>query len=277
MSIAVPTRARPNYLAVTLESLMAQARAAGAEVLVVQDGRDPNTEAVARQHGTRLLTLEPPAGLNSARNLAVRASDTEFVVFLDDDVRVAPGWLSALLEGVRTAPEADVFGGPIHAELEGGGPRACGRESAPITTLWLGQEDVEAEFVWGANMAIRRAAFERVGPFDEGLSGRGDEEDWERRLKAAGGRVRYVAAAAVTHRRTAADSRLRALSRAAYALGRSARRNDVRKAAAPPPRQEIRVLLGCVWHTVRRRCAYGIVMAAHTLGRLRELLAERRE
>ena len=51
-------------------------------------------------------------------------------------------------------------------------------------------------------MAIRRRAFERVGRFDEAITGRGDEEEWERRYMAAGGRIRYLAAAGLDHRRT---------------------------------------------------------------------------
>ena len=90
--------------------------------------------------------------------------------------------------------DEDLFGGPIVARLEGGGPRSCGREDAPITTLDGGPDDREIEFVWGANMAIRRRALERIGRFDETIQGRGDEEEWERRYKSAGGRVRYVAA-----------------------------------------------------------------------------------
>jgi GT2 family glycosyltransferase len=121
-------------------------------------------------------------------------------------------------------------------------------------------------------MALRRAALSRAGQFDETLSDRGDEEEWERRYTQAGGRIRYVAAAALDHRRTPQDSRLGRLSRAAYHLGRTAWRNDRRKGIAPPTRAEVRTLAGCLWHTLRRRCAIGIVLAAHTAGRLRESL-----
>ena len=81
-------------------------------------------------------------------------------------------------------PDADAFGGPIRARLEGRTPSACGREDPPITSLDLGPEDTEADMVWGANMAIRRSAFERMGPFDEAVAGHGDEEDWLRALRA---------------------------------------------------------------------------------------------
>ena len=40
---------------------------------------------------------------------------------------------------------------------------------------------------------------------------------------------------------------------------------------------ELRVLVGCAWHTLRRRCGYGIVMGAHAAGRLAQLAAERRD
>jgi GT2 family glycosyltransferase len=271
-SIVIPTRGRPEYLDVTLASVMDQAQMAGAEVLVVLDGPDPDSDAVARRRGARVAALDQPRGLNAARNRGIATAGADLIAFLDDDVEVEPGWLSALLQGVRSAPEHGVFGGPIRARLEGGGPRACGREAPPITTLDLGSADADVAFVWGANMAIRRSAYERVGPFDERLAGRGDEEDWERRYRAAGGRVRYLAGAGIVHRRSAADARLRVLARAAYALGRTARRNDVRKGTPPSTAYELRVLAGCAWHTVRRRCAYGIVMGAHTLGRIRELL-----
>ncbi len=269
----IPTRGRADYLDVTLASVTPQAATEGAEVIVVSDGPDPDTATVAARHGARLVSLAAPRCLNAARNAGVAAARGELIVFVDDDIAAAPGWLHAILAGAAAAPDHDVFGGPIRARLEGGGPRACGREPAPITTLDLGAADRDCEFVWGANMAIRARTLERLGGFDETLSGRGDEEEWERRYLAAGGRVRYLAAAGLEHRRTAADATLRALSGAAYELGRTARRNDVRKRAAPTLRAEVRVLAGCVWHIVRRRCAIGIVMFAHTAGRLREALA----
>ena len=253
--------------------MVPQAARAGAEVLVVSDGPDAATAATAERHGARLVTLPAPAGLNAARNAAIDVAGADLIVYIDDDIAAPDGWLQALLDGARDAPENDVFGGPITARLEGGGPRACGREPAPISTLDDGPEDRDVPQVWGANMAIRRRAFERIGRFDERLSGRGDEEDWERRYVASGGRIRYLAGAGLVHRRTAADATVAKLSRAAYALGRTARRNDFRKGTAPALARELRTLAGCCWHVLRRRCAIGIVMAAHTAGRLREAIA----
>jgi GT2 family glycosyltransferase len=258
---------------VALASVVPQAQAAGAEVLVVNDGGDPDTDAVAHRHGVRVVAPPPPGGLNAARNLGIETARAELVALIDDDVCAPAGWLDAVLAGAASSPDVDVFGGPIRARLEGGGPHSCGREGAPITTLDLGGADRDVTLVWGANMAIRRRALERAGRFDEAWHGPGDEEDWERRYTAAGGVVRYLAAAGVDHRRTAADAGLRPLSRSAYRQGRASRRYDAHKGTAPPLADELRTLLGCQWHVVRRRCLGGVVLTAHALGRLREALS----
>jgi glycosyltransferase involved in cell wall biosynthesis len=272
-SIVIPTRGRPDYLAVTLSSIVPQADRAGAEVLVLDDCGDPAAAAVAASRGVRVLGVPAPGGANAARNAGARAARGDLIVLVDDDVEAPPGWLQAILDGVARNPGHDVFGGPIRARLEGGGPRSCGREDAPITTLDRGSVDRDVDLVWSANMAIRRRALERIGGFDESIAIRGDEEEWERRYTAAGGRIRYLAAASLDHRRTAPDASLRGLVRAAYVQGRAARRYDAHKRTSPSLAMELRTLSGCIWHVFRRRCANGIVLVAQAAGRLREALA----
>lgn len=271
-SIVIPTQGRPEYLRATLASIAPQARRAGAEVLVVGHPDDAATDALAVRFGARLVAAPSPGTLNAARNAGIHAARGDPIVLIDDDVRAPLGWLRKLLAGIAAAPDCDVFGGPIRARLEGGGPRACGREPAPITNLDLGDVDRDVPLVWGANMAIRRRAIDRVGWFDETMSGRGDEEDWERRLTAHGGRIRYLAGAGVDHWRWSSDSTLVSLTRAAYGHGRAGRRYDARKDMAPSLVAEGRTLLGCVWHIFRRRCANGVVLTAQAAGRLREAL-----
>jgi GT2 family glycosyltransferase len=271
-SIIVPTRERPDYLDVALASIVPQAREAGAEMLVVVDGADPASGTVAERHGVRWTAHDTPRGLNAARNTGVANTAGELVAFVDDDVEAPGGWLRALLEAAEAEPGAEVFGGRIGARLEGCRVLMCGREGPPITALDLGPADRDAERVWGANMAIRRAALERVGPFDEGLDLYGDEEEWQARLRAAGGRIRYVAAAALDHRRSRPDTTLRALAGAAHARGRNSRRFDARRGDPPSLARELRVLAGCLWHAARRLCGNGLIMAAHSAGRVAEAL-----
>jgi GT2 family glycosyltransferase len=268
-TVIIPTRGRPGYLEVALASVMPQAREADAEVLIVDDGADPRNAALAERFGARYLALGEPRGLNAARNVAVDAATGELLAFIDDDVEVGAGWLGALIGAARALPDVGVFTGPIRARLEGRERRVCGREGPPITHTDLGDSDRDVERAWGANLAIRRSALATVGPFDPHRHlWRGDEEEWERRHLQAGGRIRYVAAAALDHRRAGADATLPALMKVARARGREARAHDEEQGRPPSLLAELRVFAGCLWHTLRRRCANGPVMAAHSFGRL---------
>jgi GT2 family glycosyltransferase len=271
-SIVIPTRGRPRYLEVALASIAPQAARAGAELLVVDDaGASPQLRALSERFGARYEPHPVPQGLNAARNTGIARSQGELVVFVDDDVEARPGWLQALLDAARANPDVDIFTGPVRARLEGDAPRSCGREQPPVTTLELGDADTDAEFAWGANMAIRRSALERGGPFDATLEvGSGDEQEWQEQLREREPRtrVRYVAGAALDHRRSGADARLRALVRSAYGRGRAARRFDVRRGRAPSPARELVTLAGCAGHVLRRRCPAGLTMVAHSAGRL---------
>jgi GT2 family glycosyltransferase len=276
-SIVIPTRARPAYLEIALASILPEADEAGVEVLVIDDaGPSPAIRALVEHLGARYEPHPGPLGLNVARNTGVERSTGELVVFVDDDIRARPGWLGALLDAARKHPDVDVFTGPIEPRLEGSTLRSCGREGPPITSLDLGPRDTDARYAWGANMTIRRSALERVGPFEVALEYGGDEQEWQDRLRAGtpDARVLYVSAAALEHRRAGPDARLRSLARAAYARGRASRRFDGFRHQAPSRGRELLTLAGCLGHVLHRRCAAGLVMVAHSAGRLRESLQE---
>jgi GT2 family glycosyltransferase len=265
---------RPRYLEAALASIAPQAADVAAELIVVDDaGPSAPTRELVERFGARYEPHNRPLGLNVARNTGVERSSGELVVFVDDDVEVSDGWLEALLVAAHAHPDVEVFTGPILPRLEGSPPRTCGREGAPITSLYLGPQDAPARYAWGANMTIRRAAFDRVGPFDVSLAHGGDEQEWQERLATP---VLYVADAALYHRRDPDDARLRSLCRGAFARGKAARRFDAWRGEAPSLRGELTRLARCLGHVVRRRCPAGLVMVAHSSGRLLEAIHGRR-
>jgi glycosyltransferase involved in cell wall biosynthesis len=274
--VVVPTSNRADYLEVTLASLGAQDLDDDAyEVIAIDDGSSDRTPEVIAAAGVRSVRRDRPSGPNAARNTGVGAAGADLIAMVDDDVWAPPGWLRALVDGAGRHPDAGALGGPIRARLEGPAPRSCGRELPPITSLDLGPEDRPAELVWSANMAIRRAAFDQVGPFDERFSTGGDEEDWLRRQRSLGGEVIYLAAAGLDHRRVGDDARLRSLMRSAYRRGRNMRAYDRIRGVDPRVANELRVLAGCGWHTMRRGCPQGLVAGAHSAGRLAEAVRPR--
>lgn len=284
-SIVIPTQNRPDYIADALRSIAPQAAtrqaqtaatAQTAEIIVVQDGApDEQTAAIAQTYGARYLAHETEIGVNAARNTGIENARADLICFLDDDVVVWPNWLEELLTASDRYPAYDVFGGPIRAKLTDSRLRSCGRHGLTITNLDLGPADTDAEFVWSANMAVRRKAFTRVGLFDPTLEIYGDEEEWQRRYKTNGGKTRYIAHAGVDHCRNQTDSKPHKLARAAYFRGRQSRRYDVRKACAPSLLGEAWTLIACIAHTVRFRCGHGIFLAAQSAGRVAETLRAR--
>jgi len=275
-AVILPTAGRPAYLDVALASIAPQAAALGADVLVVDDGPSAQTRAVAERHGARYVAHDRSLGLNAARNTGARETTAPLLAYVDDDVEVHAGWLASLIVADASQPaDVGVFTGPILARFDDHPLHLCGREDPPVTHLDLGPHDRDCDHAWGANMAVRRTALERVGPFDEARELYGDEQEWQARLKAGGGRIRYVAGAALDHRRAGADARITALARAAYRRGRASRRFDVFKGTTPAPREELRVLAGCALHGPRFRCANGPILTAHALGRIRSLVDER--
>jgi GT2 family glycosyltransferase len=263
-AIIVPTRGRAGYLARALASIREQARGEGVEVVVVDDGPDEQTRAAAEGAGARYVAHERSLGLNAARNTAIGATDADWLFFVDDDVEVRAGWLAALLAAARGAgPEVAVLAGAIHARIENPRYRQCGREGAPITFL---EED--RGVAWGANLGVRRAWVERVGPFDAGRELYGDEQEWQDRVRAAGGRVLWVPEAALDHVRSGPDATVRALARAAYERGKASRRYDAFKGRAPSRAAELALLARATLHGPLHRCSNGSVIAAHSLGRL---------
>jgi glycosyltransferase involved in cell wall biosynthesis len=273
--VVVPTSNRASYLEVTLASLKAQDFEGEWETIVVDDGSTDATREVIERFGVRMLRQPRPMGPNAARNAAFAASSSDLVVLVDDDIYAPPAWLRAMVDGAARHPDADALGGPIRARFDGPAPRSCGREEPPITALDLGTQDRVVDLVWSANLAFRRGAFELAGPFPEDIPPGGDEEEWLRRLGAAGGRVVYVADAWLEHRRAGDDARLRSLMRSAYFRGRNVRSYDARRGVEPPLALELRVLAGCGWHTARRACPQGLIMGAHSWGRVREALSPR--
>ena len=139
----------------------------------------------------------------------------------------------------------------------------------------LGVEEGPVGYAIGANMALRRAAIEKIGSFNELLSGAGDESEWELRLLAAGGRIVYLPDAWVWHRRTARDLQLWRLLRSQFRRG-SQYAAFARVVGRPMClHDELTVIPRFVAHAARRVCAGGLLLASSRVGRGWGLVRER--
>lgn len=227
VAVVVASRNRPEMLRRCLASVRADLRE-GDELVLVDSCSGPEEAAayalLAGEHGALLLRAERP-GVNRARNLGWRASTAPVLLFTDDDVEVEPGWADAFAGAL--AARADVGfatgwlgareydeGGHGVATLEGDAPRVL----TPRTRGSLGH---------GASMAVRRAALEAIGGWDDALGSGGrfrsaPEVDVFDRLFAAGWLGWYEPTARARHEQWRSDRQL-VLLHGRYALGMGAR------------------------------------------------------
>jgi glucosyl-dolichyl phosphate glucuronosyltransferase len=219
LSAIVPTHNRPVALRQCLETLRVQEIAPSAfEVIVVDDGSSSDIGAVVAavsDHGPIEMRCErqPLTGLNGARNRGVSVARGEVLAFLDDDTLVSQGWAAALLRAFEAHPCAGV-GGRVELQLAGPAPDWLASRSYYLAEYELGSEsrwlsgdpaDDGDPFPVGANCAVRRSEFDRLQGFRPGLDRIADslvsngDTEFFRRLRAAGGRLRYEPGASVLH------------------------------------------------------------------------------
>ncbi|MDQ2678190.1 MAG: glycosyltransferase, partial [Actinomycetota bacterium] len=153
-------------------------------VVVVDDRPAPDAalQPPPMQHARCTVVRGPARGPAAARNAGWQRTTAPWVVFLDDDVEVGPGWAALLATDLRSAPSRTVaVQAQIEVPLDGDRP----------------PDDVErgvaqlADAAWiTADMAVRRVALAEVGGFDERFPRAYREDtDLALRLSDAGGRL----------------------------------------------------------------------------------------
>lgn len=181
LTVAICTYDRYPMLSKAIAAVLANCPIDGqtAELLVVENTAPAERKPIALEPGPgrRVIVCED-AGLAHARNAAVAASSAEFVVFLDDDAFVRPGWMEAYLETFDRVREAYVIGGRCRALHEVDELPAWFDPSLNgyLSCIDWGDEErfiTLAEWVVGANVGFRRSVFEQYGLFDPTLGRKG--------------------------------------------------------------------------------------------------------
>jgi glycosyltransferase involved in cell wall biosynthesis len=177
ISVIIPAYRAAAYLGEAIDSVFAQTHRP-LEVIVVDDGSDDGTGAVASAFGDRVrLVRQERGGTGAARNTAVGLARGAYLAFLDADDRFPPAKLEHQLAPLELDPELDMVFGHVREFVSPELPpevQAGIRPPAPPSP-------------WAAPnlMLIRRESFERVGPFATDVQ-IGETVDWCARAAEAG-------------------------------------------------------------------------------------------
>ena len=209
-SIVVPVH---GQLALTLGCLRALACSGDAtpfEVIVVDDASaDASPQVLPEIRGLRYTRHAANVGFIGACNAGAAMAHGEFLVFLNNDTLVQPGWLEALLATFALFPDTGVAGSklvyPDGRLQEAGGlvfrsGRAAnyGRFGDPCDPRY--DYVRETDYCSGAALAIPTALFRELGGFDRHYAPAYYEDtDLGMRVRQAGKRVRYQPASVVVH------------------------------------------------------------------------------
>jgi GT2 family glycosyltransferase len=212
LSVVVPVRDGGARLEQCLDALLAS-DSEPFELLVVDDGSTDGgaSAAACRARGVEVVELMRNFGPAAARNRGAERARGSVLLFVDADVVVRPDTLSRVAALFRGRPEvAAVFGS---------------YDDEPAATNFVSQyknlqhhfthqqASEQAETFWAGCGAVRRAAFEAVGGFDERRYTKPSVEDIELglRLRGAGYRIALDKGLRVKHlKRWTLSSLLRA-------------------------------------------------------------------
>ena len=195
VTVAVPTRARPDALARCLRAIEAQTIADELELLVVHDGEEAVATAGVVEDVTRARLLrQERAGPGAARNLAAREAQAPIVCCTDDDCEPQPDWAERLAAAIADGADA-VVGRTVVAE-----PSGALATASQLVVTHLEERSRRAGRVYGAasSFGCRTEVLRRV-PFDPSYAFAGGDRDWCARVTAAGFELVHEPAAVVLH------------------------------------------------------------------------------
>ncbi|MGH7998128.1 MAG: glycosyltransferase family 2 protein, partial [Brasilonema sp.] len=216
VSVVVCTRNRPEQLVRCLRSLQNLSQPPKQIIVVDNAPSDEATRQLVTQMPGVQYVLESRPGLSVARNTGIRHSIGDIIAFTDDDVEVHSDWIARLQQSFENPKVMAVTGLVLPGELEteaqvafekGFGGFNRGYRVLTFDSQFFEEMRYRGVPVWrigaGANMALRRKAFELVGYFDErlgaGASGCSEDSEFWYRILAEGWLCRYEPTAVVYH------------------------------------------------------------------------------
>ncbi|MEO8025079.1 MAG: glycosyltransferase family 2 protein [Bryobacteraceae bacterium] len=208
MTAVIPTWNRRELLASLLADLRAQ-NAPAERIIVVDNGSTDGSAEDAQAGGAEVIRWEENRGFAPAVNAGIRAASTQWVLILNNDIRLPPNWLQTVREAAERHPEADFLAPKLveernHRRIDGsfdavarsGFAWRCGngRADGPV---W--NEGRQIRFAPLTAVLVRRELFDRIGFLDERFESYYEDVEWFFRCAMQGISGWYEPAAVARH------------------------------------------------------------------------------
>jgi len=219
VSIIVPSWNTRDLLSECLRSIAQTSTDLDCETLVIDNASTDGSDTLVRERfpQVRVIRNVENAGFARAANRGAAASTGRYLLLLNSDAWLQPGALRALLTLATEQPRCGIVGAQLrnadgsfqasHASFP-----TLAQEFLMLSGLgralygpWYPSHGPDAgrarrvDYVGGACLLARRAAFDDVGGLDEGFFMYAEEIDLCLRLRQAGWEVWYQPAAQVIH------------------------------------------------------------------------------
>lgn len=218
-SLIIVTYNNLDYTRQCLQSIYAKTLEPTFEVVVVDNASQDGTveflkELAATQPNIQLIFNQTNAGFAKANNQGAQAAQGEYLVFLNNDTVVTPGWLNGLIRHLQqpqagiVGPVTNSSGNESRIEVDYQDPSGIDDFAERYTRTHAGQA-FEIEMLAFFCVAMRRTTFEQVGPLDERFGlGLFEDDDYAVRVKQMGYKIVCVEDIFVHHWGNASIGRL---------------------------------------------------------------------
>jgi exopolysaccharide biosynthesis WecB/TagA/CpsF family protein len=218
LEVVIASHGDGRWLEPCLSSLECAAGVCTYRTTIVENG---GSSVPVPETPTRRVLYTPNRGFAAANNAGARGSTADLLLFLNPDTEVAQGSLELLVKSMRRRPEVGLLGvrqvtsdGSLWPSLHRfpslgrALAQALASEKWPGVGARVGERVLDADrysrgapFDWttGAVLAVRRAAFEDIGGFDERFFLFSEETDLCKRIQDVGWETHLEPGVTVIH------------------------------------------------------------------------------
>ena len=192
------------------------------EVIVVDSASEDGSAELIREHHSTVVLLpqKENVGFTRGNNIGLAQARGAYLLLLNPDTEVCPHTLATMLDYMSRHSRTGILG--PHTLNSDGSHQSTRRRFPTLLTgifesTWLSawapaaversyrmldkrdDDIVEADWVQGSALLLRREVYDRIGGLDEGFTMYSEELDYCRRAKSAGWQVAYHGGAYITH------------------------------------------------------------------------------